>query len=76
MGDECPGGRARRHKRFFAGPNCVGTLLAVETPEPFGPRNLDQSGAAAAERLATKRTAEGRSRNTRARTEVGHIAAV
>ena len=33
--------------RFFAGPNSVGILAALEIPEPFGPRNRIQSGSAA-----------------------------
>ena len=45
IGDECPCGSGSRQSRFFCGPNSVGTLVAVEMPEPFGPRNRDQSGS-------------------------------
>ena len=47
-GDEWPPGSGSRQSRFFDGPNSVGTLVAVEMPEPFGPRNRDQSGSALA----------------------------
>ena len=58
MGDECPPGRANRQTRFFCGPNSVGTLVALEIPEPFGPRNLDQSGSARAPRVAPRMHAD------------------
>ncbi len=48
MGDECPGGSASRHSMFLPGPNSVGTLVADDSPLPFGPRKRDQSGASAA----------------------------
>ena len=48
IGDEWPAGSASRHRRFFCGPNSIGTLVAVEMPDPFGPRNRDQSGSARA----------------------------
>ena len=71
MGEECPGGRASRHTRFFDGPNSVGTPVAVEMPDPFGPRKRDQSGAAASSETAsvtsagTKHSASERENNER-----------
>ena len=55
IGDECPPGRASRQTMFFCGPNSVGTLVAVEIPEPLGPRNLDQSGSARAPDVRPRR---------------------
>jgi hypothetical protein len=46
-GEECPGGSAVFHFTFFSGPNSTGRFVALDTPVPFGPRNLDQFSAAA-----------------------------
>ena len=46
-GDECPGGTTAFHFTFFVGPNSTGTLVAPETPVPFGPRKRDQFSASA-----------------------------
>ena len=45
-GDECPGGSAVFHFTFLVGPNSTGTLVASETPRPFGPRKRVQFSAA------------------------------
>jgi hypothetical protein len=46
-GDEWPGGSAVFQTTFVLGPNSTGKPVDAETPLPFGPRNCDQSSAAA-----------------------------
>src|SRR5215813_1950050 len=46
-GEEWPGGSGVFHKTFFSGLNSTGRPVVSETPEPFGPRNCDQSSASA-----------------------------
>ena len=41
-GDECPGGIAAFHFTWLSGPNSTGRFVALDTPVPLGPRNLDQ----------------------------------
>src|SRR5687768_7885151 len=48
IGEECPCGSGSFHSRFLSWPNSVGTFVAVEIPEPLGPRKRDQSGGPAA----------------------------
>ena len=43
---------------FLSGGTVFWTLVAVEIPEPFGPRNLAQSGSARAPRVAPRRHAD------------------
>jgi hypothetical protein len=40
----------------LSGPNSVGILVAVDSPEPFGPRNLDHSVVAASDAPASTTT--------------------
>src|SRR6185295_4649035 len=47
-GDEWPVGTAVFHSTLRSGPNSVGNPALLDTPVPFGPRNLDQSGSAGA----------------------------
>src|SRR5882762_8483304 len=46
-GEDRPNGTSVRQTRFFFGPNSVGSPVDVETPDPLGPRNRDQSSSAA-----------------------------
>ena len=43
IGDEKPWGSSVFQITFLSGPNSAGSPLVGEIPEPFGPRNLDQS---------------------------------
>ena len=75
MGDECPNGKDVFQMTFAVGPKASGTLPLVDTPDPFGPLNRDQSSpdrALAPAAAATNTAATSESRPTTVDLQYSH----